>query len=84
MAAKRTPLAAPAPREPESPLPVVESIGLAKVPRGWVVVAISVQGDKVVAREVVSKDPEPKAHAARRAMQEIVKAFMLPKNGVDA
>jgi hypothetical protein len=62
-------------------LPAVELIGLSKVPRGWVVVAVTVRGDKVIEREVLSKDPEPKSLAGQRGMAEWVKAFMAPKAG---
>lgn len=77
----RRPGAPTAAREPD---PIVESIGLAKHPRGWVVVLITTQGDKVLSKEVVSRDPEAKAHAAMRAQTEIVKHFVASKEGVGA
>lgn len=39
-------------------LPIVESVGWVKQPRGWVVVFTKTQGDKVIEKEVVS-EPAP-------------------------
>lgn len=36
-------------------LPVVEAIGWVKQPRGWVVVHLRTQGDKVIEREILSE-----------------------------
>jgi hypothetical protein len=69
------------PKEGEKELPIVESVGLAPSGRGWVVVTLTTQGDRVIDREVVSVDPEPKAYAARRAMQEVIKQFVVPERG---
>lgn len=68
-------------QERGAPLPTVELLGLSKVPRGWVVVAVTMQGEKVIDREVLSRDPEPKPLAATRLMSEVVKAFVAPKGG---
>lgn len=74
MAAKRNTLEQQIAKVPEE-LPVVECIGLAKTARGWVVVAISVQGDKVIGKEVISGAPEPRGIAMKRAMLEIAKEY---------
>jgi hypothetical protein len=60
-------------------LPVVDLVGLAKTPRGWVVVEVRIQGDRVLEKEVVSKDPEPKGYAAKRCMIHVAKTFAVPE-----
>lgn len=57
-------------------LPIVELIGLSKVPRGYVVVSVTLQGDTVLEKEVLSRDPEPKGLAAKRGMLEFAKTFI--------
>jgi hypothetical protein len=61
-----------------SSLPIVELIGLSRVPRGYVVVAVTIQGDKILEKEVLSRDPEPKGIAAQKAMLEFAKTFVAP------
>lgn len=74
---------APGAAAAEEQLQVVESIGLAKVARGWVVVGLSTQGDKVIGREVLS-EVEPKSYAVKRAQNEILKAFLVLEKDVSA
>ncbi len=48
---------------------MIESIGLAKTSRaGWVIVMITSQGDKVIQKEILFAEPEPKTVALRRLM----------------
>lgn len=44
-----------APARVDGELPVVDSVGWVKQPRGWVVVYIQTQGDKVINREVLNE-----------------------------
>jgi hypothetical protein len=43
------------PAAPFDELPVVESVGWVKQARGWVVVHLKTQGDKVIEQEVLSE-----------------------------
>ena len=52
-------------------LPVVDAIGWVKQPRGWVVVHIQTQGDKVVNREVLS-EPSSMASAWERMRVSVI------------
>lgn len=70
--------------EEEESLPTVTTVGLAPSGRGWVVVVVEVQGDRVIERDVVSVAPESKGVAARRALAECVKQWMRPERGVSA
>lgn len=63
----------------QSELPVVDLVGLVKVARGWVVVEVSIQGDRVIDKEIVSADPEPKGIAAKRCMIQVAKRFAVPE-----
>lgn len=67
----------------EDELPVVECLGITKVAKGWVVVELSVQGDKVLERSVISRDPEPRADAMRRLVKETL-GLLAPRAGVSA
>lgn len=62
-------------------LPTVDSIGITRAGKGWVVVMVSTKGDKVVGKTVLSVDPEPKSYAAMRAQNEIAKHFVAGKAG---
>lgn len=70
----------PAAPAEEKELQVVECLGVAKVPKGYVVVNVAVQGQKVNAQEVLS-EPEPLAHAVARAQSLIVARYLKPKVG---
>lgn len=50
----------PAKDVPEDELPVVDAIGWARSPKGWVIVHLKTQGEKVLEKEVLS---EPSAFA---------------------
>lgn len=76
-----TPAAVTKDEAPE--LPIVQCLGLAKTPRGWVVIGLTVQGDRVLEREVLS-EPEPVGFAAERMKTEVVKAYVLPTMKVGA
>ena len=52
-------------------LPVVDAVGWVKQPRGWVVVHIQTQGDKVVNREVLS-EPSSMASAWERMRVSVI------------
>jgi hypothetical protein len=56
-------------------LPVVITVGITKVTRGWVVVSLETQGDKVLSKEILSQDPEPRGHAVIRAEVELRKSL---------
>lgn len=45
---------------PEDELPIVDAIGWARSPKGWVIVALKTQGEKVLEKEILS---EPSAFA---------------------
>lgn len=74
---------APPPKPPavkmyvDDELPVVESLGLVRVPKGWVAVLLHSQGDRVVDREIIG-EPESRAYAVERLKIEIVRRFILP------
>ncbi len=59
----------------EEQLPKVECIGLVAQGRGWVVVHVTVQGEKVLDKEVLSVEAEPKGIAFRRAEMECIKLW---------
>jgi hypothetical protein len=63
-------------------LQTIVTVGIARVPRGWVVVSVETQGDKVISKEVLSVDPEPRGHAVARAEVELIK--QLRRTGVEA
>jgi len=83
-----------APRKPvvtksaseEPVLPVIELYGIAPAPagRGFIVVRVEVQGDKVLSREVLSSDPEPRAHAVARCDSELRAGLLLGTRGGEA
>ncbi len=55
----------PAPVKPERELPVVQFFGMAKARNGWVALAIKVQGDRILDREVLNPEQAavPRHHA---------------------
>lgn len=57
--------------EENEDLPVVEAIGWVRQPRGWVVVHIQTQGDKVINREVLS-EPSSMASAWERMRVSVI------------
>ncbi len=65
----------------ESELQVVPCVGLAKVPTGWVVVLIHVQGDTVVDKEILA-GPMPRSSMMDQAKIEFVKQVLA--NGTKA
>lgn len=69
----------PTPAPTEKALPILETFGIAphSSGRGYVVVSLTTQGDKVLSKEVLSTDPEPMAHAAARSELELRKAYLL-------
>lgn len=78
-----TPYLTKPPREDTSEdLPVVYSLGLAKSGKGFVVVFTESQGVTILAKEVVSSEPEPRAAAVQRLQIEAVRRFVLGKVGL--
>ncbi len=78
-----------APRKPSAPpseedLPTVDCFGITKVGRGWVLVRVTLRGDKVLDREAISRDPEPRDITARRAMNEVQRNWLNPLKDVSA
>lgn len=53
-----TPAAVLAPEAPFDELPEVQQIGLVQMKKGWVVVKTVIQGDRVIAKEVLEQ-PQP-------------------------
>lgn len=82
----KPPPPAPAPvvvKSEEPELPIVETIGLAPQGRGWVVVIVTVQGNKVLSTDTPNKEPEPWHHAVARFRIEVTTRFARPQ-GVNA
>lgn len=63
----------------EAQLPSVDCLGLAQSGRGWVVVRVSIKGDRVLDKEVLSAAPEPRGIALRRLQYENLKAWAKPE-----
>jgi hypothetical protein len=57
-------------------LPIVNAIGLAKVPRGWVVVKLQTQGDRVIDKEILT-EPEARVSALMDLRIAVAKNLML-------
>lgn len=89
MAANRKPPTPPHPpsksaESAEDSLPKVDCLGLSRVGRGFVLIRLTVQGDKILDREVLSRAPEPRQLAVRRAQSELIKAWLSPAKDVSA
>jgi hypothetical protein len=61
-------------------LPIVTSLGLARVKGGYLVVQVKTQGDRVVEKELVEGDPVPRAVAHESLKIAIVKRLLFPRN----
>lgn len=61
--------------EDKEDLPIVEFVGLVKLPKGHVAVAGKLQGDKVIETETITDEPSSKAHALERLKIEVVRRF---------
>ncbi len=69
----------------DSELPFVESLGIHKSPKGWVVVWLKTQGDKVLERDVLS-EPGGRSLAMERFKIETIRRLFVagPLKGVSA
>lgn len=63
------------PNEAPTGLPIVEALGLVKLPKGWSVVLIRTQGERVIEKEVL-RGPEPKAVALEALRLAFVRRFL--------
>lgn len=62
----------------EDDLPVFESIGLAKTPKGWVVVLQKTQGQRVLDTEIL-EGPAPRAIVSEALKIAVVRRLLFPK-----
>lgn len=60
--------------ETQDDLPIVEFVGLTKLPKGWVAVAGKIQGTKILETEAIS-EPAIKAHAYEKLRIAVVSRF---------
>jgi hypothetical protein len=66
------PVAAPAPE-----LPIVPSVGLARVDGGWVVVMLHSQGDEILEREILNEDGKPMSQQSAHTLLRVAVAQRL-------
>lgn len=71
----KTVVTPPQAKDPDAELPVVESFGVAKTPKGYVVFSVTVQGTRVLQHEILSS-PEPLAHSVERCRSAVVARFL--------
>ncbi len=53
-------------------LPIIESIGLARTSKGYMVVVLTTQGDRFLDRKLLTESPEPFNVARERARIEVI------------
>lgn len=63
----------------EEELPVVEFLGMPRVKNGFCVVAIKVQGDRVISKEVIGEGVQPLEHALNEFRTACAKRVMFPE-----
>lgn len=72
-----------APVTPEiDELPVVESVGMTRTAKGYVVFSVKSQGRAIVAEEILTDGPQPRTHAENVLKVEIVKRFIVPREEI--
>jgi hypothetical protein len=59
-------------------LPLVESLGWCRLDKGWVVVSLTTQGDRVVDREVLC-EPMSLANARLELQVQVVRRLISPR-----
>ena len=67
------------PQSPHEDLPVLESLGIAHSPKGWVVFKLTTQGHTILDKELLS-EPLAKTYAQEQLKIAVVKTFILPRN----
>lgn len=73
--AKPTPPKTSPPPELESELPTTELLGWVQLPRGWAVLRVQTQGDRVIDREVLH-EPDTKGISLEKMRVAFVRLFM--------
>lgn len=69
---------------PEPELPVMHGYVYGKVAKGWVLVEVETQGDKIISRNVLSRDPEPRMETLKRLFNTIYVLMAKPQRDVSA
>jgi len=64
-------------KEPEE-LPVFEGYIYGKIAKGWILVEIESQGDRIISKNVLSRDPEPRTDILRKLFNTVFNIMAKP------